>query len=99
MTDEILLLLLAEREKLTKAIEALQGPIKRRGRPPKNAVNGATPTAAFEPAQPAKKKRRFSFKQRQAAAERMRRMWAKKRAAAKPQSKAASKTKRTVKAA
>jgi hypothetical protein len=97
-TENILALLSAERDKLNRAIEALEGPTRRRGRPPKIAVNGATPNTAFEPAQPAKKKRRFSFKQRQAAAEKMHRMWAKKRAAAKPQSKGA-KPKTTTKAA
>jgi hypothetical protein len=85
-TDEILTLLIAERDKLDRAIEALHGPTKRRGRPAKNAVNGATPTAAFEPPQPAIKKRRtFSAAQRKQQAERMKAYWAaKKKAAAKP---------------
>jgi hypothetical protein len=100
MTDQILQLLLAEREKLTKAIEALQGPIRRRGRPAKNAVNGATPNAAFEPAQPTKRKSpHFSAAQRRAASLRMRQMWAKKKAAAKSHSKAGSKQKKRAKAA
>ena len=33
-TDHILALLIAERDKLNRAIEALSGPAKRRGRPP-----------------------------------------------------------------
>ena len=36
MTDHILALLIAERDKLTRAIEALQRPSKPLGRPPKN---------------------------------------------------------------
>ena len=101
MTDQILLLLLAEREKLTKAIEALQGPTKRRGRPAKNAVNGATPTAAFEPAQPAiKKRRKFGAAQRKLQSQKLKAYWAaKKKVQAKPQSKAVSKRKKTAKAA
>jgi hypothetical protein len=77
-SDQIVALLIAERDKLNRAIEALAGPTKRRGRPPKNAA-----AASAAPA-PAKKKRRFSAAQRRAAAERMRQMWAaKKRAAGK----------------
>jgi hypothetical protein len=100
-TEQILALLIAERDKLSQAIEVLQGPTKRRGRPPKNALNGATPSVAVEPSQPAKKQRRkFSAAQRKQQAERMRAYWlAKKKAEAKPQSKAASKQKNTAKAA
>jgi hypothetical protein len=101
MTDHILALLLAERQKLDLAIRALQGPIKRRGRPAKNAVNGAMPTAAFEPAQPTiKKRRKFTAAQRKLQSKRLKAYWAaKKKAAAKPQSKAVSKQKKTAKAA
>ena len=35
-TSQIVALLVAERDRLNRAIEALQGPTKRRGRPPKN---------------------------------------------------------------
>lgn len=84
-TDHILALLIAERDKLNRAIEALSGPTKRRGRPPKNPAAVAA-TAAIAPpvsvaAAPAKKKRHFSAAQRAAAAERMRQRWAKKRKA------------------
>ena len=99
-TDEILTFLIQERDKLSRAIEALQGPIRRRGRPPRNSVNGAKPIAAFEPDQPARKKRRFTAAQRKQQAERMKAFWAaKKKAAAKPQSKAVSKQKKTAKVA
>ena len=88
-TDDIVALLIAERDKLNRAIEALQGPIKRRGRPPKNPLavttSSADPTPLTAAPAPAKrKKRRFSAAQREAAAERMRQRWAaKKKAAAK----------------
>ena len=80
--DQILSLLLAERDKLNQAIEALQGPTKRIGRPPKNPLADAASTAA--PA-PKKHGRRFSTAQRKTASERMRLRWAAKRKAeAKP---------------
>jgi hypothetical protein len=85
-TEQILALLLHERDKLSKAIEALQGPTKRRGRPPKNQPSTAAPVGS--PAPPKKKRRKFTAAQREAAAERMRQRWAaKKKAAAKPTKK------------
>jgi hypothetical protein len=91
-TAQIVALLVAERDRLNNAIEALQGPTKRIGRQPKNP-----PTAA--PA-PKKKRRKFSKAQREAAAERMRQRWAlKKKAEAKGTKKAVGKAKRTAKAA
>jgi len=95
-TEHIIALLIAERDKLDRAIEALQGP-KRRGRPPKNPLIAATSTAP----EPAKKKRRkFTATQREAAAERMRQRWAaKKKAETKSQSKAAGRSKNVVKTA
>jgi hypothetical protein len=97
-TEQILALLITERDKLDRAIEALQGPTKRRGRPPKNPL--ATPLTAAEPAQPVKKKRRrFTAAQRRQQAERMKAFWAAKKTAAKPQSKAASKPKKAAKSA
>jgi hypothetical protein len=45
-TDHIIALLVAERDKLNRAIEALQGPIKRRGRPPKPSA-AAAPVASL----------------------------------------------------
>jgi hypothetical protein len=80
-TDQILALMIAERDKLTRAIEALQGPTKRRGRPPKNPL--AAMTSAVAPA-PARKKRTFSAAQRKQQAARMKAYWAaKKKAKAK----------------
>jgi hypothetical protein len=100
-TNQIISLLIAERDRLNAAISLLQGPMKRRGRPPKSASmpdwvtgNGAT---APEPAP--RKKRKFTAAQRKQQAERMKAYWAtKKKAVAKHQSKAA-KPKKTAKAA
>jgi hypothetical protein len=77
-TDQILSLLVAERDKLNRAIEALQGPTKRRGRPPKNPLGVTNSSSA--PA-PKKHGRRFSAAQRKAASQRMRLRWAAKRKA------------------
>jgi hypothetical protein len=88
-TDQILALLIAERDKLNAAISLLGGtPAKRRGRPPKSAMldwvtSNKLPVTAPAPEKPARKKRKFSPAQRKAAAERMRQMWAKKKKAAK----------------
>jgi hypothetical protein len=97
-TEQILALLIEERDKLNRAIEALQGPTQRGGRRP---LSAATPVGAAETAQPAKKKRRtFTAAQREQQAERMKAFWAaKKKAAAKSQSEAASKPKKRAKAA
>jgi hypothetical protein len=93
-TEQILALLIAERDKLTRAIEALQGPTTRRGRPPKNPLTAAHPSAP-EPATPAKKKpRQFTASQRKQQSERMKAFWAARKAAEKPQSKAGSKPKK-----
>jgi hypothetical protein len=74
--DQILTLLIAERDKLNRAIEALQGSAKRRGRPPKKLMAvAATPAVAIAP----KKKRKRSAAQRKAQAERMKAYWAAKR--------------------
>jgi hypothetical protein len=82
-TEQILALLTAERDKLTKAIEALSGTAKRRGRPPKNPMAmAASAPAPAKAAAPAKKKgRTFTAAQRKAAAERMRQRWAAKKKA------------------
>ncbi len=62
-TDHILALLISERDKLTAAIEALQGP-KRKGRPPGSGRKAVTPSieqdskphVAVGPTAPAKRK-------------------------------------------
>ena len=75
MTDQILQLLIAERDKLNRAIEALQGSAtKRRGRPP-GSVNKETAVApAAVAAAPAKRK--MSAAGRERIAEAARKRWA-----------------------
>jgi hypothetical protein len=73
-TEHIVAMLMAEREKLDRAIVALQGP-KRRGRPPKNAL-----AVASDPAPGTVSKRKgFSAAQRKAASARMKAYWAKRK--------------------
>ena len=48
MINDILALLITERDRLNKAIEALQGPVKRRGRPPKNPLSAFQATVIPE---------------------------------------------------
>ena len=75
-SEHIIALLVAERDKLNRAIEALQGPVKRRGRPPKNPY-AAVPSA---PA-PASKKRKggMTAAARKEQSQRMKAYWAAKR--------------------
>jgi hypothetical protein len=83
-TDQILALLIAERDKLNRAIEALGAPTgKRRGRPPGSKSGQAAVTEPSVPAKTARKKRNFSPEQRAAAAKRMKAFWKKRRAAVK----------------
>ena len=77
ITDQILALLIAERDKLSRAIEALQGTVKRRGRPPKNAT--ASPGIPVAKATPQQKRKGRTAAQRKAQAERMNAYWAKRR--------------------
>ena len=73
--EHILAVLISERDKLNRAIEALGNPVKRRGRPPKN------PLAALlaAPASPAAKKTGgLSPAKRKAQSERMKAYWATK---------------------
>ncbi len=77
-TSHIVALLIAERDKLNRAIAALAGPVKRRGRPPKNPLAiAASPAPSAAP--PTKKRKRRSAAQRKAQAERMKAYWAKRR--------------------
>ena len=74
-TDDILALLIQERDKLNRAIEALQG-AKRRGRPPKSAASAVSPVVGG----PGKRRARTPA-QRKAQAKRMREYWAKRKKA------------------
>ena len=76
-TEHIIALLIAERDKLNRAIDALQGSAKRRGRPPKNAETPADREVS------APKRKRRSAAQRKAQAERMKAYWAAKKKKAK----------------
>jgi hypothetical protein len=79
-TEHIVSLLLAERDRLTRAIEALQGPAKRRGRPPRAVAPAASPAKA----KPARKRRKLTPAEKKAASERMKAFWAARRKAQKP---------------
>ena len=90
MPTDILALLIEERDKVNRAIEALQG-AKRRSRPPKNALMAATLSTAPKPD---RRKRAHTVARRKQQAERMRAYWAAKRKA-----QAAGKPKKAAKAA
>lgn len=87
--NEIVAMLVAERDRLTRAIEALQGPAKRRGRPPGSGAAAHTPVAApaataAAVAKPARKTRRkLTPAEKKAASERMKAFWAARRKAKK----------------
>jgi hypothetical protein len=72
-TEQIVALLIAERDRLNRAIEALQGPgpKARRGRPPQSAK--VTPSA------PVKKRKGMSPAKRRAQSLRMKAFWAARR--------------------
>lgn len=74
-TEQILALLISERDKLNRAIEALGAPVKRRGRPPKNPLAAAITTSASTPT----KRKGLSPANRKAQSERMKAYWAKRK--------------------
>jgi hypothetical protein len=75
--QQIVSLLVSERDRLSRAIEALGGGARRRGRPPKN-------DRALTASQPRKRKRKpMTAAQRKAHSTRMKAFWAKRRKAAK----------------
>jgi hypothetical protein len=75
-TEHIVQLLIQERDRLSRAIEALQGPVKRRGRPPKNS---AMPAPVVEAP---KKRKPFSAATKRKMARAQKKRWAAKNAAA-----------------
>jgi hypothetical protein len=96
--DHILALLIAERDKLNRAIEALQEPMKRRGRPPKNqSLTDAPSWVTGQPDKPEHKKRVVSAAARKRMAAAQRKRWAAKKAEANSQPKTGRK--KTAKAA
>jgi hypothetical protein len=70
-TEQIVALLIAEQNRFDAAIQALQGPMKRRGRPPANKASLSVPAVA-----PVKRKRRMSAAGRKAIADGVRKRWA-----------------------
>jgi hypothetical protein len=74
-TEQILALLVAERDRLNRAIDALGGPAKRRGRPPGSGKTVAVPVVATAP----RKRRGRTAAERKAQSERMKAFWAKRR--------------------
>jgi hypothetical protein len=75
--DQILTLLIAERDKLNRAIEVLQGPTKRIGRPAKNAATITSVTAAAPTTN--RHKRGMTAASRKAQSKRMKAYWAAKK--------------------
>jgi hypothetical protein len=76
-TEHILTLLIQERDRLNRAIEALQGPAKRRGRPPKS-VDGSDAMIVRDTLAKGKK-RSAATRKKMAMAQKKR--WAEKKAA------------------
>ena len=82
--EQIVALLIAERDRLNHALEALQGPTKRIGRPPKVPVAmaaAAESSPGVVAAAPATKKRRgFTAAQRKAQSIKLKAYWKKRKA-------------------
>lgn len=84
--EHIVSLLIAERDRLDRAIEILQGPIKKRGRPARGRSLSSGTSKGHSiveswpmDAGPVKKKAAWSAAKRQAQAERMKAYWAKRK--------------------
>jgi len=77
-SEHIMALLIQERDRLNHAIDALQGPVKRRGRPLKNPLVANEP-GTTEP----RKKRHLSAASRRRMALGQKRRWAAVKAAKK----------------
>jgi hypothetical protein len=72
-TEQIVAALIQERDRLSRAIEALQGPIKRRGRPPR-----AVEMPGIETGEAPRRKMSAATRRKMKAAQKKR--WAAKRA-------------------
>ena len=82
--EQILALLIEERDKFNRAIEALGGIVKkRRGRPPKNPLGTAVSMLAPQVTGKPRKARKFTAAQRAEQAARMKAYWAKRKKATK----------------
>ncbi len=86
--DQVVSLLIAERDRLHRAIQILQdGGAKRRGRPPKNPTLNHASVADVKPASaktPVRRKRTMSAAGRKAIADAVRKRWALIRAGKAP---------------
>ena len=82
-TEHIVQLLIQERDRLSRAIEALQGsPATRRGRPPKKpAVTATTVVPETNPLAPIKKRKPFSAAAKRKMALAQKKRWAALKAA------------------
>ena len=82
-TSEIIALLIEERDRIERAIQALGAPAKRRGRPPRAAAPAAVAVASPAPVKQPSKRKGLSPAQRKAHSERMKAFWAARRKAKK----------------
>jgi hypothetical protein len=76
-TDQILALLIAERDRLSRAIEILGATAKRRGRPPKSPLAAVAGAPAL-----AQKRKARTAAQRKAQSQRMKKYWANRKKSA-----------------
>jgi hypothetical protein len=92
-TDHIVALLVAERNRLEAAIQALQGSVKRRGRPPGKKVS----TLPVAPPAPVSRKRKMTAAARKAMADAAKKRWASIKAGKAPNPFAKGAKKKTAK--
>jgi hypothetical protein len=78
-TDQILTLLISERDKLNRAIEALGAPVKRRGRSPKASKPPAIAPPVVATSAPSRKRKPMTAAQKKALSRKMKAAWAKRR--------------------
>jgi hypothetical protein len=82
-TEHILTLLISERDKLNRAIEALGTPVKRRGRPKSSAASSAIPVAPMAAPAPVRKRKGMTAAQKKALSTKMKAAWARRKKEAK----------------
>jgi hypothetical protein len=78
-TEQIVTLLILERDRLNRAIEALCAPVKRLGRPRKAAKPTVAAVPAVAPAAPIKKRKPMTAAQKKALSKKMKAAWAKRK--------------------
>lgn len=82
-TEQIVALLIEERDRISRAIEVLQSGVRRRGRPRKNAFTSAGSIPAAAPTTKKTPRKKRTAAQRQAQADRMKAYWLKRKKTAK----------------